>query len=208
MFRKYLRTIAIALIIFPEPVTTALGLALLSATFAVTDNKRSAKFGNMEELAKKSLKIQDPREFGRYRPREESTVVHGLNIYLPAKQIIVQNGLDNSLERTRSDIQMHNWFDNHKVSEKVLHHTLKTSFPQYEAMSDVLHQTSGLRLTGKESAQTAVRHTLNTNWAPQISGQENGIGYKQVKKTVISEKVVHHVLKASLVPDINMNILP
>ena len=41
--------------------------------------------------------------------------------------------LADDLEKNLPVFQPGSWFDNRKVSEKVLHHTLRTSLPQYEA---------------------------------------------------------------------------
>ena len=62
MIRHGLKAIAVVLIIFPEPITTALGIALLSIMVAFSFQKRLSKFGDLEELVNRSLKSRKLNE--------------------------------------------------------------------------------------------------------------------------------------------------
>jgi len=66
MIRSCLKTIAVVLIVIPEPVTTALGVALLSAAFASACYKQQDKFENMDELLKRSLRSTGQHKPGHY----------------------------------------------------------------------------------------------------------------------------------------------
>jgi hypothetical protein len=118
-----MKAVAVALIAFPEPITTALGILILSASFTLHHRKDLGKFGDPEVLIQRSLKNTEPIGFRRYLITEKTVGNH-----VPP--------------------QYYSWFDNHKMSQSVLHHTLKTSYTQYQSQSrgtmvhskPVLHQ--------------------------------------------------------------------
>jgi hypothetical protein len=83
----------------------------------------------------------------------------------------------------------YNWFDNRRISKHVLHHTLKTSFPQYEAPAE-----GGLTISSSKPSQPVELHTLNTNWIAPISRFEDSAN----NSSVTPQHVVHHSLKKSL----------
>jgi hypothetical protein len=212
MVRNCLKPIAIVLILLPEPITTALGIALLSVAFALPGYKRLGSFGDLEELAKRSLKSAEPGELSHCFPGEKIVIFHELNISLPSQGAMIPgekvpgHAIQNSdiavcrndaPERAHSDFQTHNWFDNRRVPERILHHTLKTSLPQYEASPGVL-QTSGFRSTSTETEQTVELHTLKASWVAQKPDQENDLaGGSWLDRSIMSDKVVHHTLKTS-----------
>ena len=74
--KTIIRTTAIALIIFPEPVTTAIGVIMLSATFAMPGQKSLKKFGDLESLVKISFQNSEPLGFRRYIATERAVVNH------------------------------------------------------------------------------------------------------------------------------------
>jgi hypothetical protein len=125
MIRHGLKAIAVVLIIFPEPITTALGIALLSIMVAFSFQKRLSKFGDLEELVNRSLKSRKLNEPSLALFKERRSVFHELKMGL--------SPLADDIEKNLPVFQPGSWFDNRKVSEKVLHHTLRTSLPQYEA---------------------------------------------------------------------------
>jgi hypothetical protein len=125
MIRHGLKAIAVVLIILPEPITTALGIALLSIMVAFSFQKRLSKFGDLEELVNRSLKSRKLNEPSLALFKERTSVFHELKMGL--------SPLADGLEKNLPVFQPGSWFDNRKVSEKVLHHTLRTSLPQYEA---------------------------------------------------------------------------
>jgi hypothetical protein len=103
MFRRFLKAIAVIMIFLPEPVTTAVGLALLTVVMAIPSHKHLSSFKNLDELAKRSLKNSSSLEYSH------------------------------NISANRANIQISDWFDNRRISETIFHHTLKTSLPQYEA---------------------------------------------------------------------------
>jgi hypothetical protein len=80
MIRHCLKIFALALIVFPEPITTALGIALLSLIAAFSLQKRLSKFGDLEGLIKRSLKAPTPDEFGSKIFKAPPKVLHKLRI--------------------------------------------------------------------------------------------------------------------------------
>src|ERR1039458_8255700 len=110
MVRNWLKTAALALIVLPEPVTTVFGVLLLAIVLLIPKHTSLKKFGDLEVLIKRSIQRQDKARpvFRHYLQEKPAT----------------------------ADLKHDSWFDNRSMSEKVLHHTLKTSFPQYEAAAD------------------------------------------------------------------------
>lgn len=151
MLRTAIRTIAIALIAFPEPFTTVLGILILCLTLVIPRQSSLKRFGNLEELAKRSLqKRGTPAGFRRHFAAGQVVIKHQMKPS-PApepERMPVKPGT------APAACQYHAWFDNRKVDEKVLHHTLKTSFPQYEARMDAVQKD----VWKKSSARPAVEH--------------------------------------------------
>ena len=140
IIRRCLKVIALVLIIFPEPVTTALGIIILSAIAALFVQKRLSKFGDLEELVRKSLKNEKLNEPQLRIFKNQNTVFHELKINMALQPAAFPVEV-NEPKGNQPAFQPNSWFDNRKVPEKVLHHTIKTSFPQYEeALS---RQTTG-----------------------------------------------------------------
>jgi hypothetical protein len=158
MIRHCLRAVAIGLIIFPEPVTTAVGIAILSATMAFPRYRRLESFENIEELIYRSFKIPETRRFGRYLPEDKPAVFHELKRKSTSQSVTVHDDpaipkhtlsklskkLSSGQIKAGAKLPQKNpcleanllancasnkWFDNRRVPEKVLHHTLKTSLP-------------------------------------------------------------------------------
>jgi hypothetical protein len=130
--KRYIRGIAIAMIAIPEPVSTFLGIAILSASFVIWTENSLKKFGNLEGLVKKSFKYEElPMGFRRHLVENQKTVMHTLKSDFLQSEHFSEK--PNALPFTS---QYHSWFDNHRVSDKTIYHTLKTSFPQYEANLD------------------------------------------------------------------------
>jgi len=152
MLRNVIRSFAIALIVFPEPVTTALGILILAITFAVTRQKSLRKFGNLEVLVQKSLQNEQPIGFRRYLAAEQPVIHHTLTQNSSSQSLAVQDKPEINLDSHHYQ----SWFDNRQISEKVLYHTLKTSFPQYERIPENEHQCNGL----KKAEPLIVHHKL------------------------------------------------
>ena len=170
MVRRCLKGVAVAMILLPEPVTTVLGIVMLTVLLALSRPKRLSDLGNLEELVTKSLKNKDLSEPCLYFLRNQNTIFHALKGSLPQHSTPVVSETEDSktlsgntkktyqasevrtssiedsrfhkMEKNSTALQANNWFDNRKVSEKVLHHTLKTSLPQYQADADAADMRS------------------------------------------------------------------
>jgi|WetSurMetagenome_2_1015567.scaffolds.fasta_scaffold339599_1 hypothetical protein len=154
--KNRIRVLALAMIAFPEPVSTVLGIMILGATIAVYRQKSLDKFGNAEILIKRSLNDLKNVGFRHYSGTEQSVVNHMMKASLPSQPL-----KDPGISAFNQAIpQYYSWFDNRKVSEPVLHHTLKTSFLQYEAVSGSLQ-------TGSE--QHIQHHKLKMNLIPDAN---------------------------------------
>lgn len=163
MIRKCLKAVAVVMIFLPEPVTTAIGAALLTALLAIPAQKRLSCFKNLEELVKRSLKTENSPEYG---------------LHVPLKNI-----------EYRAD----KWFDNRRVPETILHHTLKTSLPQYEASPGASQISDFSWVTADRPL--AQLHTLKVDWIPQ-----NAVQYDADNEPswLDSSNIVHHTLKEKL----------
>jgi hypothetical protein len=148
-----LRAIAVGLIIFPEPITTAIGIILLSATFALFREKSLSKFGDLEALVRKSLQTPEPAGFRRYIATRREVVNRLIQPDTPSQP-------------PRAPAQYNPWFDNRKVSGPVLHHTLKTSFPQYEARPEFM-PGDDLRADLKNAGAAVHYHKLKSSLFPE-----------------------------------------
>ena len=127
--KTVIKTVAVALIILPEPFTTALGVIVLCVTLALFRQKSLHKFGDLEVLIKRSVQKTKPVGFRAYLGTEKEPVTQFYRLSLHSQPLKASG----KLNRPLTVPQYNRWFDNRKVTEKVLHHTLKTSFPQYEA---------------------------------------------------------------------------
>ena len=141
--KKVLKTVAIALIAMPEPFTTPVGIVMLGLVLAIYHKTSLDRFGDLEGLIKRSLQKTEPVGFSRYLSSDHVVIHHR------AKQPVIMP-------------QNSSWFDNRTISASTLHHTLRTSFPQYEAapgsgdMSDV-------KVAGNKNIKPAIEyHKLKT----------------------------------------------
>ena len=126
--------------------------------------KRLGCFGDGDELVKRSLKFPEPGE----------------------------NGPDFQIKKL--NVQSQNWFDNRRVSETVLHHTLKTSFPQYEALPGA-QQTSHVGFTSEEAPQDNKAHFQNNTQIQTDTQTEVAPAEVSDPEELISRKMVYHPLK-------------
>src|ERR1035437_8678786 len=141
--RKWLKRAALTLIVMPEPVTTVLGILLLAIVLLLPKQASLKKFGDLEALIKKSIQQQDKASpVFRHYLKEEPSV---------------------------PNLQHESWFDNRSMSEKVLHHTLKTSYPQYEAETSNA-QKGAIKTDWRDSEPLVVHHTLKLDLIPATSG--------------------------------------
>jgi hypothetical protein len=146
MVRKWLKRAALTLIVMPEPVTTVLGILLLAIVLVLPKQPSLKKFGDLEALIKRSIQRQDKaRPVFRHYLQEEPSI---------------------------PNLQHESWFDNRRMSEKVLHHTLKTSFPQYEAET-AKEQNSAVKTDWRDLEPSVVHHTLKLDLIPATSGSLN-----------------------------------
>jgi hypothetical protein len=141
--KKVLKTAAVTLIALPEPFTTPLGIVMLCLVLAVYHKRSLDQFGDLEVLIKRSLQNTEPLGFQRHLSKEHLATQH----HTKQPALIPQNN---------------SWFDNRRICASTLHHTLKTSFPQYEAEQGLYYQDNS-RATGLNKAKPANEfHKLKT----------------------------------------------
>jgi hypothetical protein len=125
-----LKTLAMGLIALPEPFTTIIGILILFSIVAIYRQKSLGKFGDLEVLISRSIQNPKTAALLRYFSDKQTTPGSPSRLNLPAKP--------GKISRKSKTILAHpeynSWFDNHQIPVNVLHHTLKTSFPQYEAV--------------------------------------------------------------------------
>jgi hypothetical protein len=173
MTRKWLRMAAFILIALPEPITTPIGIILLLVTFALGGQKRLSKFGDLEELVKRSIKRAESRSLALSILTKKPILFHTLNQ-------TANNSPDSNTGIENSQPQYHNWFDNRAVSEKVLHHTLKTSLPQYEAS-----YSNQIESPDFVPTENVVHHTLKTS----------PLRNPKSEHPIVQKTIIHHSLK-------------
>jgi hypothetical protein len=191
MFLKGIRIVALALIAFPEPTTTVLGILILCATFIIFKQPGLKKFGNLEVLVSKSLQKEEPPVgFRRYIAGEPPIVNHAIKQNLASQP----DNISEKAENIPISSQYSPWFDNRKVSENTLRHTLKTGFPQYESAPDLV-QNSSLQATILKNNQPAVQHhKLKSSLIPDTNEGSPQPGLNKCF-SLCTEPVVHHALK-------------
>ena len=182
--KTIIRTTAIALIIFPEPVTTAIGVIMLSATFAMPGPKSLKKFGDLESLVKISFHNSEPLGFRRYIATERAVVNHVMKT-LPSQ---VNKGKHELKTTTTSQLRLP--FDNRAARETVLLDTLKTSIPQYQAVSKDV-QKHDLKSGQNKRNETSVEHHRLKLALPAEPHQS----LSKIRAATDNHSVLHHKLK-------------
>lgn len=138
MKRSWLKGLAIALIILPEPFTTPFGIVLLLVSFIVPKRHKDS-LSNLETLVKRYIQL---RNYGHSLNNNSRGTVNIPGNYHKRSSMETRNGdvkphvtawheyVD---KKTRAEYQYHYINDSRKVSNKVIHHVLQTSLPQYTA---------------------------------------------------------------------------
>jgi hypothetical protein len=223
MIRHYIRIVALALIIFPEPVTTALGIAILTATLAMPGGRKAlSKFKNMEDLLNRSFKDEEKDKLVCFA-KKKTAVLHRLE----ASRLSLQNQSRHKLEKplniqtaVTAGTQQHalaapavasqykdvceinspvclagGWFDNRRVSARVWHHTLQNSQAQFESSPAVVKK-SGRRVNNRETEPGVELHTLKTDTLPRLENSPKTQAADCWKKHFFTpDEVVFHTLK-------------
>lgn len=180
-----IRTVALALIALPEPATTALGILILLASLALFRRKSLSKFGNLELLAQRSLYEGKPVDSRRDLGTEPTLVNHFIKLSLTSQPKKIKGQSKQSSAQPLNN----SWFDNRQVSRIVLYHTLKTSFPQYQAAPEPVQKRN------LEEARVIEHHKLKLSLVPEmIVGLPDPPPNKSVAARHTS--VLHHKLDA------------
>jgi hypothetical protein len=189
MVRRYLKFIALTLILLPEPLTTPVGILLLLVVLAIPGRKRLSKFKNLEELVKKSLVNSKGGKVATWTPLQKSMVYHELKGQSEETQAADHPQFSNST-----------WFDNRRLSERVLHHTLNNSVPQYEA-PPVRLTTPGPGAVDRDMSRVLPAHRLKIENPPPSSSEKKPVAADGwVRHFYTPDEVVLHTLKT---PDKN-----
>lgn len=185
MKRNWLKGIAIALIILPEPFTTPVGAVLLLVSFVLPRRQRQS-LRNMEALMRCYLNTTQPNGFNRLTYLRKLQAPHRLGWSVPSPLVNKESVpyphvtayRDYIDRKTRAEFQPHYLTDARKVSDRIIHHVLRTGVPQYEAIpvkpdkilsnslktiskspaSDVFH--SGLKPIRPVTQTKVVHHSL------------------------------------------------
>jgi len=204
MKRSYIRAVAVTLLILPEPFTTPVGLILLIVSFFLPKSHKD-NLRNVEDLVRRYLKYTASNGRNRvYNSNKHvafSCIKHdsyvtsipmAMNLVgtsttisskLSSKKIInshVTAWHEYIDKKDRAQYQNNYLNDSRLVNEKIIHHVLRTSLPQYEAVpgkNDRIVQPSTkivLPPTGTIPYHSRLR-PINTHSEPT--------------------KVVHHTLK-------------
>jgi hypothetical protein len=184
-FRRYLKLIALTLIFFPEPFTTPLGILLLLIVLALPGHARLSKFKNLEELVRKSLASPQSRKEEPWQPAQKEMLFHELKGQAEAAQVYEHPQYSNSA-----------WFDNRRLSENVLHHTLNNSIPQYEAATGA-SRTVSPAAAGTAASELPAHRLRIENLPSSFAGKKPAAvdGWKRHYYT--PDEVVFHTLKST-----------
>jgi hypothetical protein len=186
MLRHCLRVFALILIVLPEPITTALGIAMLAVLLKIGRGTHLNQFANMEELVKRSLKRIESDSSSPWTSLKKTAVFHELN----------RPGNDTGAI-TQANYPTGTWFDNRRISGKILHHTLQNSIVQYQVKPAVL-KTSGPGAKNLDPEQSIALHTLKANDLSRPAGNSRTPAADGWKKQFFTpDEVVFHALKTS-----------
>lgn len=200
MKRNWLRGIAIALIVLPEPFTSPIGAILLLVSY-ILPKRHKDSFSNLESLVRRYLQYKETTGLSR-SAISKPPVFHRLNWDVRsqrirrAKDYVTDNRSPNVNrvnvvpphvtawheyvdKKIRAEFQYRYITDSCKVSNKVIHHVLRNSVPQFTALS----------LTNNKIKH----HTIKTTLQPAAENV-NYSGLRPVV-TLAKPKVVHHSLK-------------
>ncbi len=179
MIRNIVRAVAIALIVLPEPFTTALGILILSATLAFPRRVSLKRFGDLEELLRRSLRDEE---------------LFGPGHATAAQRVVVHHVMRLDFE-VPGTFEYRSWFDNRRVPRNVIHHVLRTSFPQFETLLDSGQEVSFAAEERLHSEPAVEYHTLKSSLATRPA--------EEPSSRAIVAPVFHHKLRTEFVPNLN-----
>ena len=201
MKRTYLRAIAITLLILPEPFTTPFGLILLVVSFFLPKTHKD-NLRNLEDLVRRYLKYSVSSSQNRVYNSDKYVETQSLKLdslrtttsmavntvstsaamssKLTAKQTVnshVTAWHEYIDKKDRAEFQYHYLNDSRMVNENIIHHVLRTSLPQYEAVRE-----KNDRLTPR----TVLPPSGTTPYHSKL---------RLINTPAESPKVIHHTLK-------------
>ncbi len=174
MIRKYVRLGGLALIALPEPFTTVIGVGMVVASYTMFKPKPLRKFRNLDELAKRSLKGEEPNDISTVLASQHR-LFHKLD---PDPKKIgktktprvfnwrISSNFKKEQDRRSTNIvgksckkSAINLIDigplhKHPAKDPMSYHTLRTSFPQYEAPKRALPKNGSKALSRNTSLNT------------------------------------------------------
>jgi hypothetical protein len=172
MKRNWLRGIAIALIMLPEPFTTPVGVVLLALSFTFHRKHRDS-LKNMELLIRRYRNTMEIGGFNRPSP-----ICKPPELLSPKRNphtTLLHEYID---RKTRADYQYYYVNDSRRVKDKILHHVLNTEASQYN-ISPVINN--------------AVPHRLTRVLPPPVDNRFYS-GLRPIKPAP-QIKIVHHSLR-------------
>jgi hypothetical protein len=204
MKHNYLRAAAITLIALPEPFTTPVGVALLIASFLLPKRHKDS-LRNLEGIVRRYRSYTGKNRLGNIDRNSEPVVFHHLNrgllslreniirdaIATPKSYLRtlprVQTGYDRNYHPTKCYVhyekkapiqsQYNHLTDSRRVSDKIIHHVLRTSLSLYEAIP--------------EKREKIIYHTIRTTLQPPISVVSYS-GLQPIGSVTKPVKIVYH----------------
>jgi hypothetical protein len=165
MKRAYIRAVAVALLILPEPFTTPFGVALLIVSFFLPKTHKD-NLRNLEDMVKRYMKLAN-----KFSSKPETMIVS--NRHVTSWHEYIE-------KKDRAVFQNHYVNDSRLVKEKCIHHVLRTSLPQYEAkpVYDDRKTQYSFKTVQPPSGTTAYRSRL-----------------RPINMNNESTRVIHHTLR-------------
>jgi hypothetical protein len=208
MRRNWLRGIAIALLLMPEPFTTPVGAVLLVVSFFLPKRHKDS-LRNLEDLVRRYTQYKETTGLNRFALFTKPTEFHQLNRDIPYPQVnstacsvrrsynyysrapnVNRNRYTNPHvtawhadidKRTPAGFRHHYLTDSCRVNDKIIHHVLRPILPLYEFVPSkpVKIVHHTIKTTIQPPTQEVFHSSLRPIWPiPQVT-------------------VIHHSLKRS-----------
>jgi len=195
MKRRYIRALAFILIFLPEPFTTPIGIVLLLFSLLLPKSHRVG-LRNIEDMVKRYSSYYRSSVFRKVFNPNMTIMFHKINrnkpVLIPETAAFIKPGIKNSLsigtthnysvqhvtswhdyvdKTSRVEFQRHYSLDSSRISDKVIHHVLQTSVPQYKATPEqpiIYHSI-------KRSLEPPARYEFTSRLIPikPVSGSKN-----------------------------------
>lgn len=186
MKRHWLRGIAVALIVLPEPLTTPVGVMLLLTSYLLPKRQKD-NIRKLESLVKRYLNTREPSHNYRVSPIQKQPVSYPVNYQVSPSAASSGKDLVTTWhypkESASGTIFQYRYVPGSSAGNKVVHHVLRTRLPYY----NTLPQRPG----------KIIQQTLNTTGQTTFPDTHYS-RLKTVGPLPRPQKVVHHTLKRQM----------